>query len=313
MGTPDRSERLIRLRRLVLDAMERARDHSGGRLSDVFARFADAADVDGLTRDDFYRAARADTVEKLSQSKLSRLAAILDAGGFVEREEGPTAALVRALESLSRTSHLPERLLAALPHRMLCLRRSYLAPDAVNVSHVEITREDVELHYRETRAGSLGSSSQRSEIRGSVLWNEEVENVLYVIGHNEFRTNFAVEEAVSMRTQIVVLSVLSPVRPPSFAALAGVHVGLTPDNNPDLPGVPYAATQVFIETERTLAEAAQAQLIQNHPLGGILKASAWTDAERRLLKDADALGRLKSGIDPRYGLLAVPTRRTRQI
>ncbi len=305
MGSTDRSERVIVLRRTVFEALERARERHDGRLSAAYEALEPQATREGLTRDDFYRAARRETVEKLSQSKLARLKAVLEGAGLVTDVTEPGAELVGAIEALSRTSLMPERLRRELPRSMFCLRRSYLVPDAVNVSHVEITFDDLVIHYRETRAGSLGASSQRSEIRGTVLHHEDVEGLLYVVGHNEFRTSFAVEETVSARSNIVVLSVLRPCEPPSLSALEGIHVGVIPDNNPDYPDLPYAAAQVLVETSRSLGEAARAGLIQNHSLNDLLRAPAWNEAERALLGRVDVIRRLAAGVDPRYGLFMV--------
>lgn len=307
MGTTDRSERVALLRRSVLDALERARDSHAGRLSAAYEALEPQATREGLTRDDFYRAARRETIEKLSQSKLARLRDVLEQAGFVAVASEPGAELVGAIEALSRASLMPERLRRELPRTMLCLRRSYLVPDAVNVSHVEITFDDLVIHYRETRAGSLGASSQRSEIRGTVLHHEDVEGLLYVVGHNEFRTSFAVEETVSARSNIVVLSVLRPCEPPSLSALEGIHVGVVPDNNPDFPDMPYAAAQVLVATSRSLTDAARAGLIQNHSASALLDGPAWNDAERVLLCRIDAVRRLAAGVDPRYGLFMVAT------
>lgn len=293
------------LRRTVLDALEAARDRHGGRLSSAYEVLEPHATREGLTRDDFYRAARRGTVEKLSQSKLARLKAVLEQAGLVVRSAVPGAELVGAIEALSRTSLMPERLRRELPRTMLCFRRSYLIPDAVNVSHVEITHDDTVIHYRETRAGSLGAASQRSEIRGTVLHHEDVEGLLYVVGHNEFRTNFAVEETVTTRSNIVVLSVLRPCEPPSLAAFEGIHVGVTPDNNPDRPDRPYAAAQVLIASSRTLVEAARAGLIQNHLLADLPRRPVWADEERAALKRLDVVRRLAAAADPRYGLFMV--------
>lgn len=312
MGSPDRSERVLLLRRAVQDALERARDAAGGRLSTVVERLEPHATREGLTRDDFYRASRRETVDKLSQSKLSRLKAVLESAGLVTAQPGAGDGLVHAIESLSRSSMLPERLRRSLPRRMLCFRRSYLVPDAINVSHVEITYDDLVIHYRETRAGSLGSTSQRSEIRGTVLHHEELADLFHIVGHNEFRTSFAVEEAVSTRANIVVLSILRPCDPPSLAALEGVHLGVTPDNNADWPAVPYAAKVVLAETSRDLADAARAGLIQNHPLATITRVPGWSATERRQLDRLDLPSRLAGECDAKYGLmLAGPAARTR--
>jgi len=303
MGSPDRSERVLLLRRSVHDALERAREREGGRLSAVYERLEPAATREGLTRDDFYRAGRRESVDKLSQSKLERLRAVLEAAGLVADAADPGAGLVQAIEALSRTALLPERLRRELPRRLLCLRRSHLVPGAVNVSHVEITYDDLVIHYRETRAGSLGSSSQRSEIRGTVLHHEDLADLLYVVGHNEFRTNFAVEEAVSTRSHIVVLSVLRPCEPPSLDALEGVHVGVTPENNSDHPAVPYASRVLLLKTDLALGEAARAGLIQNHAMDGLAKAPGWDDAMRRRLARLDVPARLSGHCDPRYGFM----------
>ena len=317
MGSTDRSERVVLLRRAVFEALEAARERHGGKLSSAYEVLEPHATREGLTRDDFYRAARRETVEKLSQSKLARLKAVFEQAGLVQVAAEPGAELVGAIEALSRTSLMPERLRRELPRTMLCFRRSYLVPDAVNVSHVEITYDDMVIHYRETRAGSLGAASQRSEIRGTVLHHEDVDGLLYVVGHNEFRTSFAVEETVSARSNIVVLSVLRPCEPPSLSAFEGIHVGVTPDNNPDRPDTPYAAAQVLIESSRTLVEAARAGIIQNHGLGDLLRALAWNDAERAALRRLDVARRLAATADPRYGLFmvsppAAPTSRVRR-
>lgn len=305
MGSTDRSERIVLLRRAVLDGLEAARDRHGGRLSAAYEALEPQATREGLTRDDFYRAARRETVEKLSQSKLARLNAVLEQAGLVASAAEPGAELVGAIEALSRASLMPERLRRELPRTMLCFRRSYLVPAAVNVSHVEITCDDAVIHYRETRAGSLGAASQRSEIRGTVLHHEDVEGLLYVVGHNEFRTSFAVEETVSARSNIVVLSVLRPCEPPSLSAFEGIHVGVTPDNNPDRPDTPYAAAQVLVSSSRTLSESARAGLIQNHPLEDLLRGPAWTQDERATLERLDVERRLAATTDPRYGLYMV--------
>jgi hypothetical protein len=305
LGSTDRSERIVLLRRAVFDALQAARDRHGGKLSSAYEALEPHATRGGLTRDDFYRAARRETVEKLSQSKLARLKAVLEQAGLVRSPAEPGAEFVGAIEALSRAALMPERLRRELPRTMLCLRRSYLVPDAVNVSHVEITYDDTVIHYRETRAGSLGAASQRSEIRGTVLHHEDVEGLLYVVGHNEFRTNFAVEETVSTRSNIVVLSVLRPSEPPSLAAFEGIHVGVTPDNNPDRPDTPYAAAQVLVASSRTLTESARAGLIQNHPLEGLLRGPAWTKDERAALERLDVERRLAAAADPRYGLFMV--------
>jgi hypothetical protein len=303
MGSPDRSERVVLLRRSVLDALERAREREGGRLSAVYEQLEPAATREGLTRDDFYRAGRRETVDKLSQSKLERLRAVLEAAGLVVDAADAGAGLVQAIESLSRTALLPERLRRELPRRLLCFRRSYLVPDAVNVSHVEITYDDLVIHYRETRAGSLGSTSQRSEIRGTVLHHEDLADLLYVVGHNEYRTNFAVEEAVSTRSHIVVLSVLRPCEPPSLDALEGVHVGVTPENNADHPAVPYAARVLLVRTDLELGAAARAGLIQNHPIASLPHGPGWDDATRERLIRLDVPARLAGAADPHYGLM----------
>lgn len=305
MGSTDRSERVLLLRRAVFEALAQARDRHGGRLSSAYEALESRATREGLTRDDFYRAARRETVEKLSQSKLARLKAVLEQAGLVKAVAEPGAELVGAIEALSRTSLMPERLRRELPRAMLCFRRSYLVPDAVNVSHVEITYDDMVIHYRETRAGSLGAASQRSEIRGTVLHREDVDGLLYVVGHNEFRTSFAVEETVSARSNIVVLSVLQPCEPPSLSAFEGLHVGVTPDNHPDRPDTPYAAAQVLVESSRTLLEAARAGLIQNHGLADLLRVPPWNEAERTLLRRLDVARRLAAAADPRYGLYMV--------
>lgn len=85
MGSTDRSERVVLLRRAVLDALEAARDRHGGRLSSAYEALEPHATREGLTRDDFYRAARRETVEKLSQSKLARLKVVLEQAGLVGR------------------------------------------------------------------------------------------------------------------------------------------------------------------------------------------------------------------------------------
>ncbi len=305
LGSTDRSDRVVLLRRAVVDALDLARERHGGRLSVAYDALEPMATREGLTRDDFYRAARRETIEKLSQSKLSRLKAVLEAAGLVVQTEEPGAELVRAIEALSRTALTPERLRRELPRTMLCLRRSYLAPDSVNVAHVEITFDELVVHYRETRAGSLGAASQRSEIRGTLLYHEDVNDLLYVVGHNEVRTSFAVEDTVSSRSTIVVLSVLRPCLSSSLAALDGIHVGVMPDNNPDFPARPYAGAQVLIETSRALADAARAGLIQNHALGDLLRAPAWSKPELALLKRIDVAARLAAQPDPRYGLYVV--------
>jgi hypothetical protein len=136
-----------------------------------------------------------------------------------------------------------------------------------------------------------------------VLHREELADLFHIVGHNEFRTSFAVEEAVSTRANIVVLSILRPCDPPSLATLEGVHLGVTPDNNADWPAVPYAAKVVLAETSRELADAARAGLIQNHPLATITRAPGWTAAERRQLDRLDLPSRLAGGCDAKYGLM----------
>ena len=256
----------------MLDALERARGREGGRLSTVYEQLEPAATREGLTRDDFYRAGRRETVAKLSQSKLERLRAVLEAAGLVAESADAGAGLVQAIEALSRTALLPERLRRELPRRLLCFRRSYLVPDAVNVSHVEITYDDLA-------------------------------DLLYVVGHNEFRTNFAVEEAVSTRSYIVVLSVLRPCEPPSLDALEGVHVGVTPENNGNHPSVPYAARVLLVRTDLELGAAARAGLIQNHPIASLSHGPRWDDATRERLIRLDVPARLAGGSDPHYGLM----------
>ena len=144
-----------------------------------------------------------------------------------------------------------------------------------------------------------------------MLHREELVDLFHIVGHNEFRTSFAVEEAVSTRANIVVLSILRPCDPPSLATLEGVHLGVTPDNNAEWPAVPCAAKVVLAETSRDLADAARAGLIQNHPLATITRVPGWSAAERRQLDRLDLPSRLAGACDAKYGfLLAGPAART---
>ncbi len=315
MGSPDKSERAALLRRSVHDALARARDRFDGRLSRFLLEVEVQADRAGLTKDDFYRAARADTVDQLSLSKLSRLQEVLEGAGLVESLPDEGSELQRAILALSRITRTPEKFRRSLPQTLFCLRRSYLTPGDVNVSFVEISAEDTTIRYRETRAGSLGAASQRAVLTGTILHHDDLDDVYYVIGLNEYRTSFAVEEATSVHANLVALSILRQRDPGSFDVFDGIHIGVMPDNNPDHPSAPYAARVVLIGTTMTLQEAARAGLIQNHPEATLESHAGWGAHERRLLRKyhpLDAVGNAPDGI---YDLLvasAVPAVRPRK-
>ncbi len=302
MGSPDQSERTRHLRRSVFEALNRARERHDGRLSRLLLAVEIPASREGLTKDDFYRAAREETLEQLSASKLSRLLTVLESAGFVEGQPDTSSGLQRAIGALSHVTRAPERFRRALPRSMFCLRRSYLAPHQVNVSFVEMTADDLTLRYRETRAGSLGAASQRAVLEGTILHHDDLDDVYYVIGLTEYRTSFAVEEATSVHANLVVLSILRQCDPSSFAAFRGIHLGVLPENNPRHHAAPYAARLLMIETARTLAQAAQAGLIQNHPVASVDAHPGWTAAERRLLR-RHSIEAVSNEPEPDYGLL----------
>jgi hypothetical protein len=68
LGSTDRSERIVLLRRAVFDALQAARDRHGGKLSSAYEALEPHATREGLTRDDFYRAARRGKVEEVPSS-----------------------------------------------------------------------------------------------------------------------------------------------------------------------------------------------------------------------------------------------------
>lgn len=309
MGSPDRSERTLRLRTSVLEAMARARDQYHGRVSDFIVATAAQAARDGLTKDDFYRATNADSIDKLSGSKLSRMQALLERLGLAFPHGEPGSELQRAVFALSRTSQPAEAFRRALPRSYLCLRRSYLNVGQINVSFVEMLAEDTTIHYRETRAGSLGAASQRAVLEGTILYPDPLADLYYVIGLNQFRTNFAVEEATSVRANMVSLSILRRLNADTYEGFHGIHAGVTPDNNPDFPSAPYAAKLLLIETGMTLAAAARAGLVQSHAATQFPNLAGIGAAERQLLKRHFDPTRLANDADPTYGLLIVPAAR----
>lgn len=311
MGTPERSERATALRRSVQQALARARERHDGRLSRFILTVETEALREGLTKDDFYRAARADEGMPLSVSKLSRLEDILERAGLVEREEAASE-LQRAILALSRITRAPEKFRRTLPKRMFCLRRSYLVPGTVNISFVEITAEDLTIRYEETRAGSLGAASQRAVLTGTVLHHDDQDDLYYVIGLNEFRTSFAVEASTSVHASLVALTILRQCTPETFEAFVGIHLGVMPDNNPDHPSSPYGARLLLIDASQTLAEAAHRGLIQNHAETTLAAHPGWQAGERRRLKRYLGPGTLSNAPDPRYDLLvAGPVRAVR--
>lgn len=311
MGTPERSERAAALRQSVQQALARARERHDGRLSRFILTVEPEAIREGLTKDDFYRAAREDQVMQLSVSKLSRLEDILERAGLVEREEAGSE-LQRAILALSRITRAPEKFRRTLPKRMFCLRRSYLVPGTVNISFVEITAEDLTIRYEETRAGSLGAASQRAVLTGTVLHHDDQDDLYYVIGLNEFRTSFAVEATTSVHASLVALTILRQCAPDSFEAFQGIHLGVMPDNNPDHPSSPYSARLLLVDATQTLAEAAQQGLIQNHEEATLHAHPGWTRAEKRLLGRYLGEGALSNAPDPRYDLLVTgPARAAR--
>lgn len=285
------------------DALAKARDRFDGRLSRFLVHIDTAAQRAGLTKDDFYRAARAETVDQLSLSKLSRLQEVLERAGLVDALPEEGSELQRAILALSRITRTPERFRRALPRALFCLRRSYLVPGDVNVSYVEITAEDTTLRYRETRAGSLGAASQRAVLTGTILHHDDLDDVYYVIGLNEYRTSFAVEEATSVHANLVSLSILRQRDPESFDAFDGVHMGVLPDNNPAHPSAPYAARVVLFATGMTLAEAARAGLIQNHPADALAAHPGWGSRERRWLAKYHPLDAVANAPDGIFDLL----------
>lgn len=307
MGTPERSERAVMLRQSVHDALARARDRHDGRLSRFLATIEPQAIREGLTKDDFYRAARLEQIDQLSLSKLSRLQDLLERAGYVEGVHDEGSELQRAILALSRITRAPEKFRRALPCSLFCLRNSYLVPGQINVSYVEITAEDLTLRYRETRAGSLGAASQRSVLTGTLLHHDDLDDVYYVIGLNEFRTSFAVEEATNVHANLVSLSILRQCHPDRFDAFVGIHLGVMPDNNPLFPAAPFASRVLLIETIRTLADASRCGLIQNHPAPDILAAPDWLPAERQLVKRYLSAGGLSNAPDGNYDLLVAST------
>ncbi|MBI1394490.1 MAG: hypothetical protein GC151_00810 [Betaproteobacteria bacterium] len=303
MGTSERSERAAALRESVMQALAKARERHEGRLSRFLVTVEPDAIRAGLTKDDFYRAARPDLADQLSLSKLSRLQEILERAGVVEPTAEQGSELQRAILALSRITRTPERFRRTLPRRMFCLRRSYLVPRTVNVSFVEISAEDLTVRYQETRAGSLGAASQRAVLTGTVLHHDDLDDLYYVIGLNEFRTNFAVEEATSVHANLVALTILRQCERESFEAFEGIHLGVMPDNNPDHPSAPYAAKLLLVETEQSLPEAAHRGLIQNHAEDGLMTLAGWLPAERQRLARHLVPGCLSNDPDPAYDLL----------
>lgn len=313
MGTAERSERAVALRQSVRDALDRAREAHDGRLSRFLLAIESLALREGLTKDDFYRAARAEQIDRLSLSKLSRLQDVLERAGYGEAVPEEGSQLQRAILALSRITRTPEKFRRSLPRTLFCLRNSYLVPGQVNVSFVEITAEDLSLRYRETRAGSLGQASQRAVLTGTLLHHDDLDDVYYVIGLNEFRTSFAVEEATNVHSNLVSLSILRQCRSDSFEAFHGIHLGVMPDNNPDFPAAPFASRVLLVETSQTLADASRRGLIQNHPAADILQRPAWLPGERRLLKRYLPDGGLSNAPARNYDLLVasmVPTGRS---
>ena len=104
-----------------------------GSIPEFFRTLAKRALPLRINEKDLYKV-RSDTAPALSYKKLTRLAQLFEEAGLLAQPPAGQDDLLSAIDALSRIRLPPESFVRALPKRLLCFRRSYLAPDALNVS-----------------------------------------------------------------------------------------------------------------------------------------------------------------------------------
>jgi hypothetical protein len=292
----------LRLRDLCRQVIaEQLRVH--GSMPEFFRTLKARAQDLRIIEKDFYKV-RSDS-GLLSYRKLTRLAQLFEEAGLLPDAPAQKNEMLAAIDSLSKISPPPETFLRGLPRRMLCFRRSYLTPNAINVSFVEITRDDLVIHYDETRVGTLADRLQNSQVKGTLVHRD---GKVYVLGLNEFRTQAGIDRREESRSDILVLSILDPV-PDSIWVYSGLHLGVTPGDNAAHPLRPYASPVFMIETALTRDAAKAHSLVRNYA------DAAQPSLENDLACDPELLGRFRryrvaeaisGSVDKVYGLLLGP-------
>ncbi|MEX0957814.1 MAG: hypothetical protein WDZ63_00850 [Burkholderiales bacterium] len=301
MTQPYDPERL-RLRNLCRQVIaEQLKVH--GSMPEFFRTLKSQAQPLRIIEKDFYKV-RSDS-EMLSYRKLTRLAQLFEEAGLLPDAPAQKSEMLAAIDNLSRIAPPPEQFLRGLPRRMLCFRRSYLSENAINVSFVEITRDDQVIHYNETRVGTLADRLQNSEVRGTLVHRN---GKVYVLGLNEFRTQAGIDRTEEAHSDILVLSILDPV-PDSIWVFSGLHLGVTPADSVSHPLVPYASVVFMIETALSRDAAKAHSLVRNYAqaAASALDEALACDREVQSRFRRHEVAKAVSGrVDDAYGLLLAP-------
>jgi len=237
-----------------------------------------------------------------SYKKLVRLVQLFEEAGVMDPSAAPRSGMLSAIDSLSRISQPPNEFLSRLPVNLLCFRNSYLTPQAINVSYIEISREGTTVHYNEIRIGTLADRLQNSEIRGTVVHRE---GKFFVLGLNEFRTRSGAQPLEEAHSDILVLTTLEQL-PDALMVFVGLHLGVTPAENNRYPMHPFSAPVFMIETALDREAARSKSLIRNYGAGELADLQNDLTADAAL---AERFGRyavaeaLRPEIDEDYGLM----------
>jgi hypothetical protein len=275
-----------------------------GSMPELFRTLAKQALPLRVTEKDLYKV-RSETAPALSYKKLTRMKQLFEEAGLLAERPAQRDGMLSAIDSLSKVRAPAEAFLRTLPKRLLCFRRSYLSPDAINVSHVEISRDGPVIHYHERRVGTLADRLQQSEVRGTLVQRDER---YYVLGLNEFRTRAGLAGTEDARSDILILSILEQVSD-DLLVFSGLHLGVTPVDNTEHPLRPFASPVFMIETALGRDDAQAASLVRNYAgdetskLARDLSCDAPL-AERFRRYAVSAL--LQPVLDERYGLMIAP-------
>lgn len=297
----------LRLRDLCKEVIaEQLKRH--GSMPEFFRTLAKPALPLRINEKDFYKV-RSKTAPPLSYKKLTRLKQLFEEAGLLADRAVRRDELLSAIDSLSKIRTPPETFLRALPKRLLCFRRSYLTTNAVNVSFIEITRDGPVIQYHESRVGTLADRLQHSEIRGTLVLRD---GKYYVLGLNEFRTQAGLANSKHAQSDIFVLSILEAVDD-TLWVFSGLHLGVTPADNPGHSLRPFASPVFMIETALDRDAAQTSSLIRNYA------DSDLTKLEKDLSRDPELAARfrkfavmtlLRPQIDDGFGLLIAPSPQT---
>jgi hypothetical protein len=264
-----------------------------GSMPELFRSLAKQALPLRVTEKDLYKV-RSETGPALSYKKLTRMQQLFEEAGLLAERPAQRDGMLSAIDSLSRVRTPAESFLRTLPKRLLCFRRSYLSPDAINVSFIEITRDGPVIHYHERRVGTLADRLQQSEVRGTLVQRDDK---YYVLGLNEFRTRAGLAGTEAAHSDILVLSILEQVRD-ELLVFSGLHLGVTPADNAEHPLRPFASPVFMIETALGRDDAQAGSLVRNYA------SSESGKLERDLSCDAALAGRFRRYAG--YGLMIAP-------